>query len=93
MRLDGDGGAASRHVDTIGVFSHGIWLIQAISVKCQPKESAESFMHCARASFTRKHGFEAETNKNSDFSRSLKSLQGGWSILTCNLVIKNLVIS
>lgn len=29
LRIDGDGRAASRHVDTVGVFPNGLWALQA----------------------------------------------------------------
>lgn len=69
MWVNGYRGAASCNVDTIGVLPHGIWLIQAFSVKCQPKKPLESILHCTRAAFTRKHGIEVETDKDSDSSR------------------------
>ncbi|EXC12642.1 hypothetical protein L484_013020 [Morus notabilis] len=55
---------------------HGT-LVEANSVKCQPTKSVESIVHRSGAFFARKYGLEAETNKNSDISTSLK---GG-----CNL--------
>ena len=45
--INGNRGAASCHVNTNGVLSHGIWLVQAIQVECQPKKSLEPIMHFA----------------------------------------------
>lgn len=61
MWVDGDRGATPCYVDTIGVLSHGIRIIQAKS-KCQPKKPVKPVLHFSRASFSRKHGIEVETN-------------------------------
>ena len=63
MRINGDRGATSCHVDTYRVFSHGIWIVQANS-KCQSKKPIESVLHLTGASFTRKHGIEVKADQN-----------------------------
>ena len=62
MWVNGDRGAAPCYVNTIGVLPHGIWLVPAISIKCQPKEPLESILHCPGTSLTRKYGPKVETN-------------------------------
>lgn len=49
MRITGDRGAASCHVNINGVFSHRVWIIQA-NFKCQSKKPVESMLHLPGAS-------------------------------------------
>lgn len=74
MWVNGDRGAASCYVNTNGVLSHGIWLVQASEAKCQPKKSLESNLDFSRALFTREYGFETETNKNTNFGGNLERI-------------------
>ncbi|KAK2646161.1 hypothetical protein Ddye_021356 [Dipteronia dyeriana] len=77
MRINGDGGATSCHVDTYRVFSHGIWVVQANS-KCQSKKPIESVLYLTGASFTRKHGIEVKADQNQNpKSVSLKERKKG----------------
>ncbi|KAG5524711.1 hypothetical protein RHGRI_031401 [Rhododendron griersonianum] len=72
MWINSDGGAAPCHVDTIGIFPHGIWLLPAISVQCQPKKPIEPDIHFAGAFLTREHGLEVKTDKNANVGSGLK---------------------
>ncbi|THG23430.1 hypothetical protein TEA_025990 [Camellia sinensis var. sinensis] len=66
MWVDGDRGAAPCHADTDGMLPHGIWLLPAISVQCQPKKSIEPDFHLSRAFLTREYGLEVKANKNTN---------------------------
>ena len=48
MWVNGGRGVALCYVNTIGTLPHGIWLVLAISIKCQPKEPLESILHCPK---------------------------------------------
>lgn len=72
MWVDGDRGAASCHVDSHGVLSHGIWVVQAIDGQSESKKPLESVLHRSRASLTRKHGLEVKTDKNTNLIKRMK---------------------
>ncbi|KAL2317900.1 hypothetical protein Fmac_031776 [Flemingia macrophylla] len=67
MWINGNRGAASCLVNTDGVLSYGIWLVQAIQAECQPKKPLEPILHFSRALFTGEYGFEIETHKDENF--------------------------
>ena len=66
MWFDHYRGAASRHVDSHGVLSHGVRIVQAVDSQSQSEKPLESVLHCSRASVTGKHGVEVKTNKNTN---------------------------
>lgn len=71
MWINGNRGAASCDVNTDGVLSDGIWLVQAIQAKCQPKKPLESILHISRALLPREYGFKIETHKDTNFYGNL----------------------
>lgn len=68
LRINGNRRTATCNVNTHGVLLHGLWVVQAI--QWQPKEPTEPSLHLARASLSRKHGFEAKTDKDPCFELS-----------------------
>lgn len=72
MWINGNRGAASCHVNTNGVLSHGIWPVQAIQAECQPKKPLESILHISGALLAGEYGFEVETHKDTNFSGILE---------------------
>ncbi|WVY89270.1 hypothetical protein V8G54_034784 [Vigna mungo] len=71
MWVNGNRGAASCDVNTDGVLSDGIWLVQAIEAECQPKKPLESILHISRALLPREYGFKIETHKDTNFCGNL----------------------
>lgn len=92
MWVDGYWGAASRHVDSHGVFSHGIRVVPAIESQSESKKPVESILHSSRASFTRKHGLKIKTDKNTNLLKKMgrKEIRWGWFVF-CNVFIKERV--
>lgn len=72
MWIDGDGGAASCNVDSLGVLSDGIRVVQAGEGESESEKPFESVLHCARAALTRKHGLEVKTDKNTNLGQKMK---------------------
>ncbi|KVH93948.1 Ndr [Cynara cardunculus var. scolymus] len=62
--INGDRRAATCNADTHGVFSNGVWTVQAEPIHGQPEEPSESVLHSPGTSLSRKHGVEAKTDKN-----------------------------
>jgi len=71
MWINGNRGAASCHVNTDGVLSHGIWLVQAIQAERKPKKPLESILHISGALLPREYGFKIETHKDTNFPENL----------------------
>lgn len=77
MWIDGHRRAASCDADTIGIFFHGLWIISTCPIHWQPKKPIKSVMYLTRATFTRKHGFEAKADKNTSIFASMTRFSGG----------------
>ena len=71
MRVIGNGGATTCHVDPFRIFPHGLWFLQAIAHKCKPKKPIKSMLHFPGTPFTREHGPKVKTDQDSCLTRGM----------------------
>lgn len=83
--FSGHRGATKRDDDPSRVLPNGLWFLQTITVKCEPKKPIEPILHLPGAAFTREHGFEVEADQDSHLIGGI--VGGGIAQIACLFVI------